>query len=462
MCGISGDSIIINITNGEDTLELLKCTNCASLNYAGDNPVVGYINDKNADELWKHYSQIGAGFTAMLEPLFALGDRFSGSLLDVGCGFGYVVDFFNKMGYGQAVGLEKASYGYVGEKLLQAPILHSYYDECSELKGKSFDLVYSCEVLEHVPDPKAFINEISAALSKDGILVLTTPSSEVLNSGSSEATILASLSPYFHFFLSSKQALENLLRDCGFKDILVTDSGSRLYAWASRSVLPTIKPAINWKDYFSYLSILAENNDPNVSMGALQRLFKDSWNTGEHGLAETTFKKLEKNAYDQYGLSFEYPDILRYLNRESATEGLEKNPAWYGSALMIAANMMEKLNLGSEKRVRMMDAACCILSYEATSPKFQQFSQEAQHWLPFAQRNLTDAYGQAFLKRLKDTNIQDIDVSSRDLIEKLNILAPNNIKSSSKSTSKLRRMFKKLTADASWWKNNWKSRLIKA
>ncbi len=43
------------------------------------------------------------------------------------------------------------------------------------LDDASFDVVLSYETLEHVPDPKAFVSELSRVLKPGGTLVLTTP-----------------------------------------------------------------------------------------------------------------------------------------------------------------------------------------------------------------------------------------------------------------------------------------------
>jgi len=437
MCSKNGNKVVVKTHSSNPKYknhDIIKCDKCKSLYYAGEDPVLGYENEVMNQNYWQHYSQIGAGLTAMLEPLFYLGERARGSLLDVGCGFGYVVDFYNKIGYGDAIGLETAGYGKVGARLLGAPIINSYYADCKEIKGKKFEIIFSCEVLEHVPNPKAFIEEISVGLKDSGILVLTTPSSNVINSNANESEVIGSLSPDYHYFLSSPKALENLLRDCGYRDIRVDDSGSRLYAWASKTKLPLLEKKMPLQDYFRYLEMLSENPDTNVRSGALQRLFKDSWNTGNEEIAVSAYKKLEDCASRNYNLSFKYPDIERYNNRKSIIGEIEKNPAWYPSVLYFGSKYSARILKDKRQEVRMLDAASEIVKKEISCLD-PRLVQESQHLLPYIIRSLNEAYNQVSKENLH-----------------LGVARPETTK------IRIKKLFKKINSDITWWKKNWKSR----
>jgi 2-polyprenyl-3-methyl-5-hydroxy-6-metoxy-1,4-benzoquinol methylase len=435
MCSAVGDMVVYETASSHPKYnkhEIIKCSNCRSIYYAGDDPVLGYENEAMNTNYWLHYTQIGAGITAMLEPLFYLGERAKGSLLDVGCGFGYVVDFYNKIGYGKAIGLETAAYGKVGAKLLNTPIIHSYYAECNEIKGKKYDIIFSCEVLEHIPNPRSFINEISVGLGDDGVLVLTTPSSNVINSRSTDSEIIGSLSPDYHYFLASPEALENLLRSCGYNDVRVDDSGSRLYAWASRIKLPPLKKEMPWDDYFKYLEILSQNDDPNVRSGALQRLFKDSWNTGHVDVAASAYKKLEECALKNYALSFKYPDITRYNSRNSIVGDIDKLPAWYPSVLYFGAMYIGKIRKEAAQQITMLGAALQIMENEVSCLD-PRLVQESQHLLAYVKNSL--------LLTCKEEENLHVDIGD----QKIN---KNTIK----------RIITRIGADITWWKNNWKTR----
>ena len=83
---------------------------------------------KVVDEFWLDYVQAGAGISSMLAPLFAIRLPSEASLLDIGCGFGFVVDFWKSRG-GCAIGLEPSAYGAVGREKLAADIRSIYLSQ---------------------------------------------------------------------------------------------------------------------------------------------------------------------------------------------------------------------------------------------------------------------------------------------------------------------------------------------
>lgn len=399
-------------TNSSDSLPPLfayRCETCQSVYFDGEDPVLGYENESFSDGYWRHYAQVGAGITAMLEPLFALKLDADVSLLDVGCGFGYVVDFWNKTQRGNAIGLETAAYGRIGKSILNVPIIPAYLSDADEIKNSVFDIVYASEVLEHIKAPLEFIKEISTKLSDKGVLVLTTPAADAISPENNESSVIASLSPYFHYFISSESNLIRLLEHAGFSSIRVHNANGRLFAWASKSGLPELNIGkIDWSDYFSYLSILSQNNDQDVACGALYRLFKDALNTGRVELARDAFTQLEIHAQQCYGLSFQYPDIQRYLDRKSAVNDLQTNPAWYGCSLLFGGILVGHTLDDRRRKLRLIDAAEKILLHEASSTAFRQFAQEAEHFAPYAAEQLVVAVAELLDQQLQQPASQKL------------------------------------------------------
>jgi SAM-dependent methyltransferase len=96
-------------------------------------------------------------------------NEISGNILDVGCGIKPYQQLFNFTNY---TGIETGSSGHDH----QDSKVDIYYDGKKIPFGKdSFDSVISTEVLEHIFEPKEFLNEINRVLRPGGKLLLTVP-----------------------------------------------------------------------------------------------------------------------------------------------------------------------------------------------------------------------------------------------------------------------------------------------
>ncbi|NTU90504.1 MAG: class I SAM-dependent methyltransferase [Chlorobiaceae bacterium] len=97
------------------------------------------------------------------------------SILEVGCGFGYLTYSLNKAGY-DATGVD------VSEVSIDRAIrtYGSYYqcigfNDFSTLQDRRFDCIVLTEVIEHVVDPVAFLESLRKLLVKGGVILMTTP-----------------------------------------------------------------------------------------------------------------------------------------------------------------------------------------------------------------------------------------------------------------------------------------------
>jgi len=96
--------------------------------------------------------------------------------LDVGCGAGLLAEPLARLG-------AKVTAVDAAPELIEAAKAHAAGAGLSvdyravgveALKGK-FDLVSSMEVIEHVADPQAFIDDLAARLAPGGLIILSTP-----------------------------------------------------------------------------------------------------------------------------------------------------------------------------------------------------------------------------------------------------------------------------------------------
>ena len=125
----------------------------------------------------------------------------------------------------------------MGRDMLGADIRLDYLADATALRGRRFDVVFSSEVIEHVPDPRAFLRELADHLAPGGTLAVTTPSAEIVDRRSSPTVMIAALSPGLHQMLFSAVALEAALREAGFAHVAVEVQTERLVAFASHAPL---------------------------------------------------------------------------------------------------------------------------------------------------------------------------------------------------------------------------------
>jgi 2-polyprenyl-3-methyl-5-hydroxy-6-metoxy-1,4-benzoquinol methylase len=290
-----------------------------------------YQNNSDVGYHHKFYIEQGAGIDILIEPLVALSEnKHIKSLLDIGCGYGFTLDFANKMLGWKAIGVEPSSYGRLGAQALGLTIYDNYLEKVRELSESQFDLIISAEVIEHVEKPNEFINLLKKYLSANGILILTTPNASWIEEGQSVSTLMAVLSPGFHANLFSPASLEKLLREAGFKFIEIAKQKSgleqRLVVYASKQAFKlAINPSEIQNIYLTYLQTSLNRNREKDFLydGIAYRLFRELINAGQFNKAETILTDYKLSLNSKYG------DIL---NPDCLTETFQKNEKLFSLA----------------------------------------------------------------------------------------------------------------------------------
>lgn len=147
-----------------------------------------------------------------------------GSLLDVGSGEGFTLNYFDNLGW-DCVGLDFSSAGVKSKNPEQARLLiqGDIFENLEEIiKGdKKFDLIFLDNVLEHVLKPFELLVNLNEIISDDGILVVDVPNDfSLFQKYLTENNHIDRefwIAPPDHLSYFNKDGLINLAKDTGWK-----------------------------------------------------------------------------------------------------------------------------------------------------------------------------------------------------------------------------------------------------
>jgi 2-polyprenyl-3-methyl-5-hydroxy-6-metoxy-1,4-benzoquinol methylase len=208
---------------------MVRCLECGFI-YQNPRP-----SEEERLKSYQHYlPQATAEIEAwgrMMEPVFRkaadLIEHYipQGRLLDVGTGYGFFPALMRARGW-EVMGLEASSSGArYGKKRWGLQILPQPWEKAS-FPEKEFDVVTAFYVIEHLPDPLAFLREVHRILRPGGMIVLryphTTPIKDILS-------IMRIKNRLYHlpFHLSdfSPTSMRRALAEAGFAQIKTVVGG---------------------------------------------------------------------------------------------------------------------------------------------------------------------------------------------------------------------------------------------
>lgn len=139
----------------------------------------------------------------------------SGTLLDVGCAYGYFVEMAKASGY-DAFGFDPSTHAANKAKKL---VGSSYFQEATIQTAmypkNSFDIITLFDVFEHLQDPVSDMKKLNSLLKKDGVIIIATGNTQSLASRLMKRRWTFYIPPQ-HIFFFNRINVSTLLHETGF------------------------------------------------------------------------------------------------------------------------------------------------------------------------------------------------------------------------------------------------------
>ncbi len=219
----------------ENGLGLVQCQNCA-LVYVSPRPDANELyalygetyfhNNESGVVGYADYIKDETNIRRTANRRMTFIERFVqvGKLLDVGCAVGFFMDEARRRGW-QVEGLDVSSFAvdYASEHFgLDAQ--HGTLTDLSFEPG-AYDLVTLWDVIEHVPDPKAYIHRAAELLRAGGVVTLATPDVDSLPAKMAGRRWVGYKLSEEHIYYFSIKTLRQMLEDAGLEVVDVRHVG---------------------------------------------------------------------------------------------------------------------------------------------------------------------------------------------------------------------------------------------
>ena len=188
------------------------------------------------------------------------------SLLEVGCGVGGFLAHVVRLGI-DCTGIEPSHNAVEHAKKYTSCDIHIGRLAEDVLCDRKFDVVCSWEVIEHVADVQLFLHAIKQRLKPGGYFYLSTPNYDSTWMWRDMEADPRSRPPV-HLTFFNAQALENLLTEMGFEDVVI-----RHY---SLPVSAAIRSGGRWGRWFVYPDALIRKTQRTTLLGRARLPNSDS------------------------------------------------------------------------------------------------------------------------------------------------------------------------------------------
>ncbi len=287
---------------------LLRCPDCTCV-FLEDHPRLAYQDQGDReDAALAFYLHHNAGVWPIIRPIARL-DRPPGQrYLDIGCGFGFGLDFAIKRRGWIGRGLDPSPHARLGAAALGLPIEPRYFEPADAVEKT--DIIAAYEVLEHVDDPSAFMSLLRSGVADDGVLLLSTPNGGSVRQDVGPDVLTPVLSLGAHLVLQTAASLERLLRASGFAHVHIEENPISLIAYASSAPIELVEDeALLRAAYRGYLEwrSAAAGRGTDLWLGLAGRLYQEAVIDGDYPAADAIMPEIEDVLRLRYGIALAEP-----------------------------------------------------------------------------------------------------------------------------------------------------------
>jgi SAM-dependent methyltransferase len=340
---------IASIVPPHDPVSYAICPACKTL-FQHDFISPDYATHPFLPAALKFYVEQGAGLETLVLPAFIAGQRNKRRYMEIGCGFGFGLDFGKHVFDLQIQGIDPSEFAKEGRRLLHIPIdTQDFSPEIARRYGEQ-DAIAAMEVIEHFPNPIDFLRTARASLAPNGLLIITTPDADAITFGE-EHPNLAVLTPGYHAVIFTQESLRFALQTVGFSDLQVGVRGATLFAIAGHGASEiSFDGLFDTALYQRYLeNRLSFDADDMLAIGLGYRLMKLRVNAGQyaaaekvlHWLADVTARRDKIDVLDSHKLLAALPSSCTFQ------QFVSRFPACLGGMLYFSA--MIRLNKDEDR-----------------------------------------------------------------------------------------------------------------
>jgi 2-polyprenyl-3-methyl-5-hydroxy-6-metoxy-1,4-benzoquinol methylase len=320
VCDSETGCIGLEIHGLEKTLTVLRC-DCGSFFYP-KAIAPNYEDIEGEDSFYMRLDQ-AEGIDAIIRPLLISSEILELPIVDVGCGLGFSADYMRWSGK-SVTAFDPSTAARLSKKLLGIDIAFKFaYSDT--LSPDAANLVFASEVIEHVPNPLLFMQNIRNLAGVNGYAIITTPNAEFLDESRSQAVMAAMLVPSQHLLLLSPKSLQYLGRKVGFLWIKTWSDNERLFMVAGPKEV-TLDNSFSRESYQKYLrerTYHSEWIDRSLRFrGFGYRLFGELVHSGQYLEAESVFSDLTAS-YRILNLDLNSPEKVSEAYLESTSSDRE-------------------------------------------------------------------------------------------------------------------------------------------